>query len=225
MSILDRNYEVTISLKDGKLKKEKNFEIFTTDENIFNIYVALKNADNQLLTRAELADYTIKIHIVRPDLAYKTVTCAINPDGVSDNLSIDLGSDVWSAPGKYKFEFLVEKDNEVLTTSDDSFTIKASLVDGLVEAHSLDFVTLSAMVEENNAIDDVKFDGKTMYFYSGEDCVRKVYLDKSKVPMEELVENEPYSGGKGIKISKNGVISIDTNVIKALVKEVVKEDK
>ena len=46
MSILDRNYEVTISLKDGKLKKEKNFEVFTTDANIFNIYVALKNAGN-----------------------------------------------------------------------------------------------------------------------------------------------------------------------------------
>ena len=43
MSTLDRNYEISISLKDGRLSKtQNNFEIFTTDSNIFNIYITLK---------------------------------------------------------------------------------------------------------------------------------------------------------------------------------------
>ena len=101
--------------------------------------------------------------------------------------------------------------------------VKSSIIDGLTQTYSLDFVTLSNMVQENTAIDDVKFDGKTMYFYSSGECVRRLYLDKAQISMEELVANEPYTAGKGIKISKNGVISMDTNVIRALIKETVKE--
>ena len=79
MSTLDRNYEISISLKDGRLSKtQNNFEIFTTDSNIFNIYITLKDADERVVQRADLGDYTIKIHVVRPDLAYKEIECTLN---------------------------------------------------------------------------------------------------------------------------------------------------
>ena len=224
MSTLDRNYEISISLKDGRLSKtQNNFEIFTTDSNIFNIYITLKDADRRVVQRADLGDYTLKMHVVRPDLAYKEIECTLNADGTSDNFTVDLGADVYNAPGKYSFEFVVTKDTEKLTTSSDNFKVKSSIIDGLTQTYSLDFVTLSNMVQENTAIDDVKFDGKTMYFYSSGECVRRLYLDKAQISMEELVANEPYTAGKGIKISKNGVISMDTNVIRALIKETVKE--
>ena len=42
MSLLTRNCIVETSLKDGKIKKSGVFEICSTDENIFNIFIILK---------------------------------------------------------------------------------------------------------------------------------------------------------------------------------------
>ena len=99
-----------------------------------------------------------------------------------------------------------------------------------MEAHSLSIMSLKELSPnlkidnlKESKLDDVKFDGKTMTFYADGNVVRKCYLDKSNVSLEELVEEQPYKAGKGVDISKNGVISISTNSLKALIREVLKE--
>ena len=220
-SLLDRNYELEISLKDGRLIKKSNgsLELYDTDKNIFNMTVKLKDKEGRVVPESDMTGYRLFVYVVRPDLAYREIECTQS----NGEFLVEFGDDVWSASGKYNFEFKVKKDDEELTSSPETFTIKNSITTGLTQTYSLDFVTLSNMVQENTAIDDVKFDGKTMYFYSSGECVRRLYLDKAQISMEELVANEPYTAGKGIKISKNGVISMDTNVIRALIKETVKE--
>ena len=225
---LDKNYNIEISLKDSKFKKDKNIELYTTDKGIFNIFVKLVDDQHAVIPNAEKDNYTVEMRIVRPDLASKRV--ALTKHSTDDCFEVDLGEDVITTDGTYKFEFLITKDTEQLTTNNDSFKITKSITDGLVEAHSLSIMSLKELSPnlkidnlKESKLDDVKFDGKTMTFYADGNVVRKCYLDKSNVSLEELVEEQPYKAGKGVDISKNGVISISTNSLKALIREVLKE--
>lgn len=185
MATLNRNYELTISLKDGRISKKGNFEIYQTDANILNFYIILKDVGGVIVPNADLSNYEIKMYVVRPDLAYKVVDAQI--DGAKDRVVVDIGADVVGTVGTYKFELRVKKDDEILTTNDDKFTVRKSITEGLVQATSLSIASLKELspsmgIDElkESKIDDVKFDGKVMTFYANEKVVRKVYFKEGK---------------------------------------------
>ena len=130
MGSLDRKYEIEMSLKDGKLtKKQDKFEIYNTDKDILNFYITLKDVNDVVISNTDLHTYDVKMIIVRPELIYKEVTCEV--DGNKDRLICEIGNDVLSIAGTYKFELRVEKDGEIVTSSPENFVVKKSIADGL----------------------------------------------------------------------------------------------
>ena len=130
MGALDRRYEIEMSLKDGKLTKKQNkFEIYNTDKDILKFYITLKDVDDVIVSNTNLHSYDVKMVIVRPELIYKEVTCEV--DGNKDKLICEIGNDLLSIAGTYKFELRVEKDGEIVTSSPETFVIKKSIADGL----------------------------------------------------------------------------------------------
>ena len=130
MGALDRRYEIEMSLKDGKLtKKQDKFEIYNTDKDILNFYITLKDVNDVVISNTDLHTYDVKMIIVRPELIYKEVTCEV--DGNKDRLICEIGNDVLSIAGTYKFELRVEKDGEIVTSSPENFVVKKSIADGL----------------------------------------------------------------------------------------------
>ena len=130
MGALDRRYEIEMSLKDGRLtKKQDKFEIYNTDKDILNFYITLKDVNDVLIPNTDLHIYDVKMIIVRPELIYKEVTCEV--DGNKDKLICEIGNDVLSIAGTYKFELRVEKDGEIVTSSPETFVVKKSIADGL----------------------------------------------------------------------------------------------
>ena len=130
MGALDRRYEIEMSLKDGKLTKKQNaFEIYSTDKDILNFYIRLKDVEDVIVSNTNLHLYDVKMIIVRPELVYKEVAC--NIDNNKDRLVCEIGNDVLSIAGTYKFELRVEKDGEVVTSSPENFVVKKSIADGL----------------------------------------------------------------------------------------------
>ena len=130
MGSLDRRYEIEMSLKDGGLTKKQNkFEIYNTDKDILNFYITLKDVNDVLIPNTDLHIYDVKMIIVRPELIYKEVTCEV--DGNKDKLICEIGNDVLSIAGTYKFELRVEKDGEIVTSSPETFVVKKSIADGL----------------------------------------------------------------------------------------------
>ena len=130
MGALDRKYEMEMSLKDGKLtKKQDKFEIYSTDKDILKFYIRLKDVEDVIVSNTNLHLYNVKMIIVRPELVYKEVAC--NIDNPKDNLICEIGNDVLSIAGTYKFELRVEKDGEIVTSSPETFVVKKSIADGL----------------------------------------------------------------------------------------------
>ena len=130
MGALDRRYEIEMSLKDGKLtKKQDRFEIYSTDKDILKFYIILKNVDDVIISNTDLRTYDVKMIIARPNLVYEEVDC--NVDDSEDRLICEIGNDVLSIVGIYKFELRVEKDGEIVTSSPETFVIKKSIADGL----------------------------------------------------------------------------------------------
>ena len=130
MGSLDRKYEMEMSLKDGKLTKKQNaFEIYSTDKDILNFYIRLKDVDDVIVSNTNLHLYNVKMIIVRPELVYKEVACEI--DNPKDKLICEIANDILSIAGTYKFELRVEKDGEIVTSSPESFVVKKSIADGL----------------------------------------------------------------------------------------------
>ena len=130
MGALDRRYEIEMSLKDGKLtKKQDKFQIYSTDKDILKFYITLKDVEDVIVSNTNLHTYDVKMVIVRPELIYKEVACEI--DNPKDKLICEVGNDVLSIVGIYKFELRVEKDGEMLTSSPAIFEVKKSIADGL----------------------------------------------------------------------------------------------
>ena len=130
MGSLDRRYEIEMSLKDGKLtKKQDKFEIYSTDKDILNFYIRLKDVDDVIVSNTNLHLYNVKMIIVRPELVYKEVACEI--DDNKDRLVCEIANDMLSIAGTYKFELRVEKDGEIVTSSPETFVVKKSIADGL----------------------------------------------------------------------------------------------
>ena len=130
MGALDRRYEIEISLKDGKLtKKQDRFEIYSTDKDILKFNITLKDVEDVIVSNTNLHLYNVKMIIVRPELVYKEVACEI--DDNKDRLVCEIGNDVLSIAGTYKFELRVEKDGEIVTSSPAISEVKKSIADGL----------------------------------------------------------------------------------------------
>ena len=130
MGSLDRKYEIEMSLKDGKLtKKQDKFQIYSTDKDILKFYITLKDVEDVIVSNTNLHLYNVKMIIVRPELVYKEVAC--NVDDSEDRLICEIGNDVLSIVGIYKFELRVEKDGEIVTSSPETFVVKKSIADGL----------------------------------------------------------------------------------------------
>ena len=130
MGALDRKYEIEMSLKDGKLtKKQDRFEIYSTDKDILKFYITLKDVEDVIVSNTNLHSYDVKMIIARPNLVYEEVAC--NVDDSEDRLICEIGNDVLSIVGIYKFELRVEKDGEIVTSSPESFVVKKSIADGL----------------------------------------------------------------------------------------------
>ena len=130
MGALDRRYEIEMSLKDGKLtKKQDKFQIYSTDKDILKFYIILKDVEDAIVSNTDLRTYDAKMIIARPNLVYEEINC--NVDDSEDRLICEIGNDVLSIVGIYKFELRVEKDGEIVTSSPDNFVVKKSIADGL----------------------------------------------------------------------------------------------
>ena len=130
MGAHDRKYEIEMSLQDGKLiKKQNKFQIYSTDKGILKFYITLKDVEDVIVSNTNLHSYDVKMVIVRPELVYKEVACEI--DNPKDRLICEIGNNVLSIAGTYKFELRVEKDGEIVTSSPETFVIKKSIADGL----------------------------------------------------------------------------------------------
>ena len=130
MGSLDRKYEIEMSLKNGRLTKKQNkFEIYSSDRDILNFYITLKDVEGIIVSNTNLHTYDVKMIIARPNLVYEEVAC--NVDDSEDRLICEIGNDVLSIVGIYKFELRVEKDGEMLTSSPAIFEVKKSIADGL----------------------------------------------------------------------------------------------
>ena len=130
MGALDRRYEIEMSLKDGKLtKKQDKFQIYSTVKDIVKFYIILKDVEDAIVSNTDLRTYDVKMIIARPNLVYEEVDC--NVDDSEDRLICEIGNDVLSIVGIYKFELRVEKDGEIVTSSPESFVVKKSIADGL----------------------------------------------------------------------------------------------
>lgn len=131
MGLLDRKYEIEMSLKDGKLTKKQNnkFEIYNTDKDILKFYITLKDVEDVIVSNTNLRTYNVKTIIAKPNLTYKEVICSV--DDFEDRLICEIENDASFIVGTYKFELRVEKDGEIVTSSPETFTIKKSIADGL----------------------------------------------------------------------------------------------
>ena len=130
MGVLDRRYEIEMSLKDGKLtKKQDRFEIYSTDKDILKFNITLKDVEDAIVSNTDLRTYDVKMIIARPNLVYEEVDC--NLDDSEDRLVCEIANDMLSIAGTYKFELRGEKDGEIVTSSPDNFVVKKSIADGL----------------------------------------------------------------------------------------------
>ena len=130
MGAHDRKYEIEMSLQDGKLiKKQNKFQIYSTDKGILKFYITLKDIEDVIVSNTDLRTYDVKMIIARPNLVYEEVAC--NVDDSEDRLICEIGNDVLSIVGIYKFELRVEKDGEIVTSSPETFVVKKSIADGL----------------------------------------------------------------------------------------------
>ena len=103
MGALDRRYEIEMSLKDGKLtKKQDRFEIYSTDKDILKFNITLKDVEDAIVSNTDLRTYDVKMIIARPNLVYEEIDC--NVDDSEDRLICEIGNDVLSIVGIYKFE-------------------------------------------------------------------------------------------------------------------------
>ena len=130
MGARDRRCEIEMSLKDGKLtKKQDKFQIYSTDKDILKFHITLKDVEDAIVSNTDLRTYDVKMIIARPNLVYEEVDC--NVDDSEDRLICEIGNDVLSIVGIYKFELRIEKDGEMVTSSPAIFEVKKSIADGL----------------------------------------------------------------------------------------------
>lgn len=222
---LDRNYEIEINLKDSKLKT-CTMELYSTDANIFNIFVILKDSSGTVITNADLSNYVVKMFAVTPDKTYVEHTGTVVVG--EDKLLFDLPEKFSNKIGVHKCEFTVKKDTEVICTNSFDYTIKAPVHNGLSpEKPGTRRAKKSPYDEVSERLyskcDDFTFDGKVLTMLGDGKVIRKVYLDKTIAPIANKKEAGIVKIGEGLNVTKAGEINVNCNFIEEVVKKVTEE--
>lgn len=221
MGVLDKNFDVQITLKDSKMKSP-SMEVYTSDVGIFNMLITLKDMNGTVVNATDLANYTVKGYIVKPDNTYKSITAT--PVSGQDKLQIEIPSTLSDTQGVYKFEFTISKDSEILTTNSANYSVKVPNHAGLVEAASMSIMSAKSSSPydtcmnkineiETTAISDVHCDGKKLKLLARDGEVkREIYLDK----LQEV------EFGKGVKRVKDKIVVDEKYIQKLIEKEIEK---
>lgn len=221
MGVLDKNFDIQITLKDSKMKSP-SMEVYTSDVGIFNMLITLKDMNGSIIKATDLANYTVKAYIVKPDNTYKPLT-ATTVSG-KDKLQIEIPSTLSNTQGVYKFEFTITRDSETITTNSATYSVKVPNFSGLVEASSMSIMSAKSLSPydtcmnkineiETTAISDVRFDGKKLSLLArDEEVKREIYLDKL----------QQVEFGKGVKKVKNKIVVDEKYIQKLIEKEIEK---
>ncbi|MGL4655824.1 MAG: hypothetical protein ACRCWM_08070 [Sarcina sp.] len=223
---LDRNYEIEISLKDSKVKTPV-MELYSTDSNIFNMFIKLKDVNGTIVQNADLPNFEVILFAVNPDSTYVEHTGVIIED--EDKLLFDLPSKFSNKIGVHKCEFTVKKDTEIICTNSFEYTIKAPVHNGL----SPETLTkssrkvLSPYEEVSQRLyakcDDFTFDGKVLTMLGDGKVIRKVFLDKTIAPVANKKEAGIVKVGNGLNVNDNGNLTVNKSFIEEVAKKVTEE--
>ena len=168
----------TIKLNTNGEIKVPAIRLFNTDENVFSLKVFIEegtNAGKILLSAAELADYELKLKIIKPKSnQYREVDGVLDP--VDGYFLFRMPKNCYDVPGTYKCQMFFSNtlktsdttDDEVISSKIFSYTVDASIVTQLnqqIEADPnkdvlIDLIDrvkeLNKQVSSDNLTDDEK---------------------------------------------------------------------
>lgn len=231
---LDRNYQIEISLTDGKLKTNGSYDVYTSDTKIFNYYVKLAKGKNDYVLNADLSSYTVTLYAIKPDNTYVEMNGVVN--GSEDRLLFDLDAKFNNQVGTYKCEFKVTNGDETVGTNSFTYTVKAPLHEGLspevsgasvMSAKSISpYDATNERIDElmNSKYDDFRCDGQKLDMIANGKILRSIYLNKLTMPIANTKEMGAVKIGKGLKVVK-GSVTLDTKVVEDIIKESIKFNK
>ena len=128
----------TIKLNTNGEIKVPAIRLFNTDENVFSLKVFIEegtNAGKILLSAAELADYELKLKIIKPKSnQYREVDGVLDP--VDGYFLFRMPKNCYDVPGTYKCQMFFSNtlktsdttDDEVISSKIFSYTVDASIV-------------------------------------------------------------------------------------------------
>ena len=125
---INKDYLVTVDLKNSKVKSDKTIYFYNTDLNICNIFIKLVCTDKD---KTIPEDLTVEFAVLKPETdEFKTLNAKL----ISEEellYEVDLTTDYFNVVGKYKCEVrvseTVEREKKSLTSESFNYIVRANI--------------------------------------------------------------------------------------------------